>query len=752
MEISCGRCGAAAGAGARFCASCGAVLEAPPAGERKLVTLVFADLVGSTELVSGRDPEEIRALLDPFFELARSTLAEHGGRVEKFIGDAVVAAFGVPRAHGDDPDRAVAAAVALVERLAGHETELTLRIGVETGEALIVPGAGDLSVTGEASHAAARLQQAAAPGEILVGDRAARACRNARLGTARAIAAKGFSEPLQAFPVADIEQPEVAPTPFLGRGAELDSLRLAYLAAVRERRPRLSLIVGEAGAGKTRIGRELLAELGETDPRPTVLVGRNPPYGDGIAFWALAEILRAAAGAPRDATAEQVRLALATRLAALGAAEADETAELLATTLACDDRTTGEPALRRAWRRLLAALAAEAPVVIAVDDAHWADEGFLDLLDDAVSLPDSPLMVVCTARPEIGQLRPRLGDGEGRHRLDLGPLTPTAAQELAATLIGDDLSLAREIAAASGGNPFFAEEIAHAIGDGELGREPQTMPDTVQSAIAARLDALTAREKLVLQRAAVLGDRFRVEGLRELADEPPEPALAELERRALVEPLAGDEPGLYGFRHQLIREVAYTSLTRAERVRLHRVAADGVRGRAGERHAELSEVIAFHLACAAGLDPAPELVWTAFVATREAAELALKRGAAARAQELLEQAAALAPDRVASTEARVEAAEVALSRVRGDLAFELLRDAGAEAERAGDGAAAADCYARAAEIATRMAGISGDIKMSEVQRLLGRHATWSPTRIRGCGRCCASTTPGSHGAPRTTTR
>ena len=363
MAISCARCGASAGPDAAFCSACGAPL-ASEAAERKLATLVFADLVGSTEMIAGRDPEEVRGLLDPFYELARGVLEHHGGRVEKFIGDAVVAAFGVPRAHGDDPDRALAAALALVDRLAAHDPRLVLRIGIETGEVLAGPRGGELAVTGDVANAAARLQQAARPGEVLVGERARRAIRAARLVEHSSIEAKGFSAPLRAWRAvgaADAGEDAVEEAPFLGRGGELDQLRLAHLSSVRERRPRLVLLVGEAGSGKTRLVRELIGELRHLEPEPTVIVGRNPPYGDGIAFWALGEILRDAAGAAPASSAAAVRELLSQRLAALGVQQAHDTAAVLAATLAADGTATESSDLRRAWRRLLSALADEAP-------------------------------------------------------------------------------------------------------------------------------------------------------------------------------------------------------------------------------------------------------------------------------------------------------------------------------------------------------------------------------------------------------
>jgi class 3 adenylate cyclase len=310
MALVCERCGAEAADDARFCASCGAPLSAA-GDERKLATMLFADLVGSTEIASGADPEELRRRLAPFFDVARRSLEEHGGTLEKYIGDAVLAAFGVPRAHGDDPDRAVAAALALVERLAALDVGLSVRIGIETGEVLATAGDGDLSVTGEAVNAAARLQQAAGPGQILVGERAARACRRARLEPRAPVEAQGIAAPLVTWlalgGVAAAEGPDL---PLLGREDDLQLLRLVNRRAVRERAPQLVTITGEAGIGKTRIANELMNELRREPEPPRILVGRNPPYGRGIAFWALGEILRDAAGASEDAPVEDVRTGL----------------------------------------------------------------------------------------------------------------------------------------------------------------------------------------------------------------------------------------------------------------------------------------------------------------------------------------------------------------------------------------------------------------------------------------------------------
>ena len=282
--------------------------------ERKLATMVFADLAGSTELASGLDPEDLRAKLESFFELAREALTGYGGTIEKYIGDAVMAVFGVPRAHGDDADRAVAAGLQLARQVAERGDGLAVRIGIETGEVLATQRGGDLAVTGDAVNAAARLQAAAEPGEVLVGERAARSTRLARLERRGPIDAKGFPAPLKVWRALEMAtQVRLAATPFIGRDDEVELLRMAYRRAVSQRVPELVTVTGEAGIGKTRLASELFAALAKSEPRPRILLGRNPPYGRGIAFWALGEMLRSAAGVSAAASVGEVRIALADR-------------------------------------------------------------------------------------------------------------------------------------------------------------------------------------------------------------------------------------------------------------------------------------------------------------------------------------------------------------------------------------------------------------------------------------------------------
>ena len=693
--------------------------------ERKLGTMVFADLVGSTELATDLDPEELRQRLAPFFEVARATLEEHGGRVEKYVGDAVMAVFGVPRSYGDDPDRAVAAALALRDRVGALGDGLTLRVGVETGEVLAFERAGDLSVTGEAVNAAARLQQAAAPGEVLVGERTAGACRTAELEDRGPVNAKGFSAPLRVWrAVAAGGERQRETTQFVGRQDDLDLLLLVYRRAARERVPELVTVTGEAGIGKTRLADELVAELRAGPDPPTVLLGRNPPYGRGIAFWALGEILRAAAGASADDSVGDVHAALARRLEELGAADADELAAALGTALGGEPIAGDvEDALKHAWRRLVALLAGERPLVIGIDDAHWADDGLLDLIEEvAFSGDGAPVLLLCTTRPELLERRPGFGRAARNvTQIELRPLGREPSTELAVALLPDaSRELAPRVAEVSSGNPFFAEEVARRIVDDPDAALGDQLPETVQAAIAARLDLLPPDEKRTVQYAAVLGPGFLEQALTDLLGDPPAAALSALVRKAVFQERLAEGGGRYAFHHQLIRDVAYASLPRVERAKLHERAAEGIRGRAGNRYPELAELIAFHLVQAGELEPTNARTVVACKASMEAAEVATRRGAVARAQELLEQAAALAPTAREAAETLQSAAGVALQRWRGDESLRLLREMAEVAERGDEARLAAAAYARAVEVVARMGGITGDLPEEQLQAMLAR--------------------------------
>lgn len=688
--------------------------------------MVFADLAGSTRLAAGEDPEDIRRRLEPFFEVARDTLTEHGGTLEKYIGDAVLAVFGVPVAHGDDPDRAVGAALEMIERLGALDPDLAVRVGVETGEVLAGSRGGDFSVTGEAVNAAARLQAAALPGAVLVGERAALSCRSVEFEPVAPVEAKGFDAPLAARRARRAGAPEpAAATPLIGREDDLALLRLVYRRAAREHAPELVTIIGEAGIGKTRLARELADELVAAPEPPRVLVGHNPPYGRGIAFWALGEILREAAGTAAEAPVAEVETSLASLLAGLGADDAGEIAALLTLALRgseADRGATAELELRRAWRRFVGLLAADRPLVIGVDDAHWADDGLLDLLEEvAFGLSDASLLVLCTSRPELMERRPDFGRGAHNvSRIELRPLGPEATRELAERLLGDATPLADRVTEVCGGNPFFAEEVSRAIlseaGTGIGG----VLPDTVKGTIAARIDLLPAAEKQAAQHAAVLGHNFREDQLGHLLGSEPREELDGLVRKALVVERVAEGPGQFAFRHQLIRDVAYDSLPRADRARLHDLVAKEIRETAGERRAELAELEAFHLAQAASLDPSGERADAARAVLVEAAETAVRRGAGARAQELYEQAAGLAGDPAERAAILEAGGDIALRRWAGPPAVQMLRDAAGVLEEAGIRARAAGIYARVVEVWTRFGGISQRVSEEEAAALQAR--------------------------------
>ncbi|HEX3292784.1 MAG TPA: AAA family ATPase [Solirubrobacterales bacterium] len=691
-------------------------------GERKIATMLFADLVGSTRLATQLDPEDLRRRLEPFFEAAKSALEQHGGTVEKYIGDAVMAVFGAPVAHTDDPDRAVAAGLAVAERVAELDGELAVRVGIETGEVLSVQGAGDLRVTGEAVNAAARLQQAAEPGEVLVGERAARACRRTRLEANGAVEAKGIPGPIGAYRAIAVE-PETTQSgvPLVGRDDDLDMLRLIARRAARERLPQLVTVIGESGIGKTRLGAELFVEL-RSDPDPwRTMVGRSPPYGEGIAFWALGEILRDAAGLSTDAPPDEVEVALAEKLAKLGASDADQIAAGLTVAIRGAPDCDAEEELGRAWRRFVALLANDRPLAIGVDDAHWADEGTLELLEDvAYGIHEAPILVLCTSRPELAERRPQFGRvARNNTQLELLPLDHDAGTRLAELLLPQDQRAeAARIADAAGGNPFFTEEVSRRIGEGGAEAAAGTLPDTVQAAIATRIDQLPAEEKRTLQHAAVLGHTFSEGPLGDLLGADPTDWLWSLRRRALIQERPGSEAGHYVFRHQLIREVAYNSLPRRERAALHERAVEALRVR--DDFAERPELIAYHLDHAHELDPTDERRRAARDAVVDAADAAVRRGAAARGRQLYEDAARLADDGAGRHDALVAAGEVALRGWRGDLGMRLFREAAEAAERTDDTDRAAAAYARSVEIGARMHGIAGDPPVTELRALLKR--------------------------------
>jgi len=612
--------------------------------ERKVATVLFADLVDSTGLVAAADPEVVRQRVKRYFDVASHSIEAHGGTIEKFAGDAVMAAFGVPLAHEDDAVRAVRAALEIVPAV--DELGLAVRIGVESGEVVVDEGDSTFA-TGEAVNLAARLQQAAAPGEILLGPAVRRLAAGAVVVEEKGpIAVRGVPEPLWTWRAVAVDESSRSPAaPFVGREAELELLGNLFARAVRDGRVQLVTVFGEPGVGKTRLVGEFLAGL----ERTTALSGRTLPYGEGVTYWPVASMIKASAGISDDDPAteafEKLRVSC----------ESEAVADLLAVALGVLGATEEErrpEQLRWAVLRWVEQLAGAQPLVLVFEDVHWAEEPLLDLLEYlARSLRGVPVLIVAVARPELLDVRPSWGGGiRSASAIDLAPLGALESEELADALLSrSNVPPAQRalVLERAEGNPLFLEEIARVLGDdGGLER----IPDTVQAVIAARIDRLGAAEKRVLQSAALIGRVFWRGALERLAPdvEVAAPLDGLLEREFVVREERSSISGDVAFRfaHVLIRDVAYAGLSKADRAVQHQAFADWVGERARD---ELAEVRAHHLDQAAyllaeldGAVPAG-LARAAAEALEEAGRRALVRGAFVVARRTLLRAVELEP-------------------------------------------------------------------------------------------------------------
>ncbi|HXY72797.1 MAG TPA: adenylate/guanylate cyclase domain-containing protein, partial [Actinomycetota bacterium] len=499
FEATCAVCGAALAGEARFCASCGAPVEATgaPGTERKLVTVLFADLSGSTTLGERLDPERLREVLDTYFAAMREEIEAEGGTVEKFIGDAVMAAFGVPVAHEDDPARALRAALRMLRRLeavnedlaARHGISLAMRIGVNTGEVLatVDPRPGEPMITGDVVNAAARLQTAADAGSIVAGERTVNAARGFRFEGLGALDLKGKETKVVAFRVVEetglgLERgvPGLS-APMVGRDAELEVLRSVYRRVESEGRPNLVTLYGDAGVGKSRLVREFLGWSASVAPPPIVLRGRCLPYGDGITYWRRRN-LKAHAGIldtdPPDLAVEKVRKTGRELLTSEFASDPVRATAALAYTVGLEDPDTSfagmdprsvRDELHAAWRSFFSAMAAASPVATVIEDIHWADPVLLDLLEDLAERVEGPVLFVCPSRPDLTARRPGWGGGRrNASSVALDPLSAGDAERLVSLLLTvDDLppSVHARILERAEGNPFYLEEIIHALID-----------------------------------------------------------------------------------------------------------------------------------------------------------------------------------------------------------------------------------------------------------------------------------------------
>ena len=633
---SCPICAHENRAQARFCEACGtplAALARPRAEERKIVTVLFCDLIGFTAAAESADPEDVDQMLAAYEEMARSQIQGHGGVVEKFIGDAVVGIFGVPAAHEDDPERAVRAGLRIVEAAEELQTvgggPLLLRVGINTGEALVrlgvLAGSGEQLLSGDAVNTASRLQSVAPEMGVVVG-----------LATYEATAAtfmyeelepaslKGKSEPVRVFyakaPLArlGVDLTRTHDAPFIGREIDLALLKGIFDKAMAAESAQLVTVVGEPGLGKTRIVAELAAYVDQRRTLVTWRQGRCLPYGEGITFWALGEILKAHAGVlesdPPEIATTKLEVVLPEGpdrawfrqrllpLLGIGASSSAEREELFT-----------------AWRRFLEYIAEQDPTVLVFEDLHWADDAMLAFLEHLADRAEAvPLLVIGTARPELFECRPDYAAGlRNVNRINLAPLSPKEIARLVSALLRSDLpaELQRSILDRAEGNPLYAQEFVRLLRDRDLlvrlgqswelrqGAEVPS-PDSVRALIAARLDALVPEAKSMLADAAVIGKTFWVGAVAAMGERDPDDVarvLRELSRKELVRrirrsSIEGETE--YEFCHILARDVAYGQLPRAPRIVRHVAAATWIGSMASERVEDLADVLAHHYATA----------------------------------------------------------------------------------------------------------------------------------------------------------
>jgi class 3 adenylate cyclase len=667
----CGRCGAEIPGDARFCPACGApVADEGATEERKLATVLFADLVGSTALAGSQDPERTRVLLERFYDAMSEEIERVGGTIENFAGDAVMAAFGAPSALEDHAERALHAALAMQRRLAeSFGGQIELRIGVNTGDVVVGQArAGSSFVSGDAVNVAARLEAATDPGTILVGERTVAAVRGAfEFEQPRAVEAKGKPEGVVARRLVralSLMRPRGVSglaRAFVGRDQELERLLGAYRASVAKSSPRLVTILADAGMGKTRLARELWQRLPEQKPEPLRRTGRCLSYGTGTAYWALGEVLKEHLGLLENDPPEVALQRLSAR-------------EILGLTLGLDVARDLHPLAARdrfqdAWAEFLTDVVSEQPAVVLVEDIHWAETQLLDLLEYVLGTVTGPLLMVATARPEFLERRPGWGTRVGGELMELEPLSSQDAVRLLDEMLAGGLpsALSAMVVGRAEGNPFFVEELLGVLidrgfltrpnGDWVLQELPSefTVPDSVQAVLAARIDLLGAAEKSALQAASVIGRVFWTGPVYELVETTPDLRVLEdrdFVRRRASSSMSGERE--YVIKHALTREVAYESLPRARRARMHAAFGAWLEGR-GPGRGELASLLAHHYAEAVRPEDA-DLVWggeheelerlrgKALPWLQRAADFAMRRYEIEDALELLHRALSLAPD------------------------------------------------------------------------------------------------------------
>jgi predicted ATPase/class 3 adenylate cyclase len=619
---------------ARFCLACGATLgpKAIPHETRKIVTVVFADVIGSTNLGERLDPESMRRVMARYFEEMKTAVERHGGTVEKFIGDAVMAIFGIPIVHEDDALRAVRAAHEMRERMGALNDELDRdwgvalrsRIGVNTGEVVAGdPAGGQTLVTGDAVNVAARLEQSAHPGEILVGEATRHLTRDAgQFEALDPLSLKGKGEPVDAFRLIELRPDALVvaqrlESPMVGRARQQALLEAALTSALADRACHLFTVLGAAGVGKSRLAREFLSSTVEAT-EATVLEGRCLAYGEGITYWPVREIISAAAGIEDDDAPDTARARIET-LTRDATSDGDLLADRIAQLVGLAPASA--PAEEVAWavRKLLEALAARRPLIVVLEDIHWAEPTLLDLIDHVADLSrDASMLLLCMARPDLLDRRPGWGGGKlNATTIQLQPLEEHESERLIGNLLGRTglpEDVLAQIVASAEGNPLFVEEmLSMLIDDGHLIRKDEGwmpvgnigvagIPPTIHALLATRLDQLGEEERRVLERASVIGQVFYRGALVALSAEPVRETvgavLEALVRKDLIRPERSEEFGReqsYRFRHTLIRDAAYEAISKERRTHLHETFAAWLEQAVGDRVTEYEEILAYHL-------------------------------------------------------------------------------------------------------------------------------------------------------------
>jgi class 3 adenylate cyclase/tetratricopeptide (TPR) repeat protein len=617
---------------AKFCLECGAALAVAAAAvqERKIVTVLFCDVVGFTAASETADPEDVRARMDAYYRAVRPVIESFGGSVEKFIGDAVMAVFGVPLAHEDDAERAVRAGLGIVEAIEelnrlDPALDLAVRLGINTGEVLVNLGASGIEgeVLGDAVNTASRVQGVAPVNGLAVSVHTFRATERVfEWERLEAAAVKGKSEPLALWrPVkararlgSDVVRTQT--TPLVGRELERSLLIGTFERADQQSSCQLVSIVGEPGVGKSRLCAELLDHVAQRPGLVRWRQGRCLPYGEGILFWALGEIVKAECGILESDTPAQAA-------AKLDQAVAEDVADRawlltrLAPLVGAPAEAVGQEESFAAWRLLCENLAAERTTVLVFEDLHWADPSMLAFLEHLADWAEGvPLLLVCTARPELYEQHPTFGaHARNAQRINLAPLTDAETAQLVLALLERTVlppETQQVLLERAGGNPLYAEEFVRLLTD--RGAEHIEVPESVQALIAARLDTLPADRKSLLQDASVLGKVFWSGALAEMGGHEPaavEQALHELARKELVRPArtsSVESEHEYGFWHVLVRDVCYAQIPRAARAARHEAAAAWIEAKSGGRAEDVADVLAHHyqaaleLSRAAGID------------------------------------------------------------------------------------------------------------------------------------------------------